>query len=239
MDLASAIHDYQTRQEADQVQQDTMTGILESCRDLLEPLKLFPRTSHATLWLSKHEEFWKRQGHPAVSVWTDGIIVDVTYQESWDDGPFFRRRGESIRCEPAHARAALAEFLNRLNVEPATAAARPRDSGSAQFMAAPARASGPKRWARHDTNEQSKAVPGNPRGCIAGLLTLAAGFTATWLAAAFAVRNMPAETGAFEAGDRLWLDWCAAGSTLSVILAFAVAWSFTHHRSDLRGNFPG
>lgn len=116
MDLAGAIQDYQSRPEAGPAQHQTMVRFLESCRELLEPLQLYFSTSHSTLVLSKYQEYRQRVEHPSVTIWADGTMLELTYHENWEDGPCFRVREDRVRCELEYARAALAEFLNRLKV---------------------------------------------------------------------------------------------------------------------------
>jgi hypothetical protein len=118
MDVDGAISQYRMPPLEGQFGEgEVMAHLLESCRDLLGPLKLFWCTSLSTLWLSRHPDYQESTRQPAVGVWTDGVMVELTYQESWQDGPLFRVREDRARCRPEHARPALAEFVNRLQPE--------------------------------------------------------------------------------------------------------------------------
>jgi hypothetical protein len=115
MDVDGAISQYRVPPLAGRFGEgEVMVNLLTSCRELLRPLKLFWNTSLSTLWLSKHPYDRAATGQTAVGVWTDGIIVELTYHESWQDGPLFRVREDRGRCRPEHARQVLVEFLNRL-----------------------------------------------------------------------------------------------------------------------------
>ncbi len=100
-----------------------MLNVLGHVEDLLRSKRLCLGQSHNHLTISKYESYEDRQSNPGVVIWCDGTMCDVIYSEYWDDGPYFRRREEAIRCEVTHVRAALAEMLARLKAEPVTPSA--------------------------------------------------------------------------------------------------------------------
>ena len=97
-----------------------MVQFLESCADLLRRQGLFFAKSHSALCISRFQDYSTSREHPIVTAWTDGLMIDLAYEEKWDDGPYIRSRCDKIRCGPKHARAALVELLNRLTPGDAT-----------------------------------------------------------------------------------------------------------------------
>jgi len=91
-----------------------MVQLLDMVADILRSKVLFFSTSHTKLWISKIATYPECVEHPAVGIYSDGLMIDFDYHESWRDGPFFRRREEAIRCELEHAKTALLEMLARL-----------------------------------------------------------------------------------------------------------------------------
>jgi hypothetical protein len=94
----------------------TMLRFLDLVADVLRSRPLYYGTSHARLSLSRYGAWPENSQNPSITVCTDSKWVIVTHYESWDDGPFFRSRAESIKCRMEHSRAALLEMLARLRV---------------------------------------------------------------------------------------------------------------------------
>jgi hypothetical protein len=91
-----------------------MVRFLDVVADRLQSKLVYFGTSHTMLWLFRVATYDESHEHPAIRIYADCDQFDFAYQESWQDGPYFRLREEHTRCTIEHARAALLEMLARL-----------------------------------------------------------------------------------------------------------------------------
>ena len=94
----------------------TMLRFLDLVADVLRSKPIYYGTSHARLGLSRYGTWAESSQNPSIMIAPDCKYVILTYYESWDDGPFFRSRDETIKCLVEDSRAALLEMLARLRV---------------------------------------------------------------------------------------------------------------------------
>ena len=101
-----------------------MVRFLDLVADILRAKQVYFGTSHARLFLSRVGTWPECRDHPSVGVWTDGRMFYLSYEEGWQDGPFYRSREDHLSCSIEHARAALLDLLARLKpvaADPTTA----------------------------------------------------------------------------------------------------------------------